>query len=601
MKKKYLLILLFICSFVFLIFPKNTHAAIYLDSYEREGLMHYPYSPEYGTTTESRLKYYKNHIYLQVEYGTWRTIGYDHFWLKNNNSGQLIRTWSESRAASKTTGEPFNVNGKTVYRRDSGWIDIGGAVPNKPTGYFYNSGTKYLYNFSGTSNGLATFSYDYSWTNGSKYEYVPSAGISASANDYITGFYYIIDQNPTTIVNASNGTHNTTGSIDVSSYILANKAYYIHIVSKSYTGLYSQQLNAVIQDNSLKRNVTLTKDSGIREITGTGSYYPGQKVTITATVMDSGFKWSKWLGTQNITSQTYSFVMANENVAYQATTTPYQYEITFNGNGATKGEMQPIKATYDDIVKLPPNSFLRDNVVCKYMGWNLNVEDNLLINDQASVKVSELVDALKIGNTGGQIPLFAIWDDAPVIKAEDRYISRVQADSGFITESEIINNIHVTDKEDGVIPKEQIKLLYFNTEDFKQAIGIYGISVNIHAFDTVGNESEFMIMVNIVDPEVKEEVEPNARFISLKYLDKPESEGGLYEDSIWRTGERYALLKKTLENELIDQEVAELKLFGFTLKKKRPGSGHYKTPPEETRYYDEEDIARLKKQYSDDF
>lgn len=108
-------------------------------------------------------------------------------------------------------------------------------------------------------------------------------------------------------------------------------------------------------------------------------------------------------------------------------------------------------------------------------------------------------------------------------------------------------------------------------------------------------------MVNIVDPEVKEEVEPNARFISLKYLDKPESEGGLYEDSIWRTGERYTLLKKTLENELIDQEVAELKLFGFTLKKKRPGSGHYKTPPEETRYYDEEDIARLKKQYSDDF
>lgn len=180
-------------------------------------------------------------------------------------------------------------------------------------------------------------------------------------------------------------------------------------------------------------------------------------------------------------------------------------------------------------------------------------------------------------------------------------IRRVQADSGFITESEIINNIHVTDKEDGVIPKEQIKLLYFDTEEIKQALEIYRISVNIHAFDSVGNESEFMIMVNIVDATVTKEIEANARFISLKYLDKPETKGGLYEDSIWKTGERYEILKSTLANELLDQEVTELKLFGFTLKKKRPGSGHYKIPPEETRYYDEEDTSRLKKQYADDF
>lgn len=45
------------------------------------------------------------------------------------------------------------------------------------------------------------------------------------------------------------------------------------------------------------------------------------------------------------------------------------------------------------------------------------------------------------------------------------------------------------------------------------------------------------------------------RSISLKYLDKPKTKGGLYEDSIWKTGERYEILKSTLVNELLDQVI----------------------------------------------
>ncbi|MBP7320293.1 MAG: hypothetical protein KA953_04455 [Lachnospiraceae bacterium] len=69
-----------------------------------------------------------------------------------------------------------------------------------------------------------------------------------------------------------------------------------------------------------------------------------------------------------------------------------------------------------------------------------------------------------------------------------------------------------------------------------------------------------MIMVNIVDATVTKEIEPNARFISLKYLDKPETKGGLYEDSIWKTGERYEILKSTLVNELLVQVIIKYHL-----------------------------------------
>ena len=69
-------------------------------------------------------------------------------------------------------------------------------------------------------------------------------------------------------------------------------------------------------------------------------------------------------------------------------------------------------------------------------------------------------------------------------------------------------------------------------------------SITYRAIDSVGNITEETITVYIVDNTPQEPLSGEGtyrvRFISGKYYDKPEEEGGLMKDSIWRTDPEYA-------------------------------------------------------------
>ncbi len=106
-----------------------------------------------------------------------------------------------------------------------------------------------------------------------------------------------------------------------------------------------------------QHTVTLNKGTGISSVTGAGTYYYGQSVTINATV-SSGYTWSNWSGTYNTTTKNYTFTMPDYDVTDKANatsdtsddgdTTPV-YQITCNqqsGSGGTSAFYEKYGVNY---------------------------------------------------------------------------------------------------------------------------------------------------------------------------------------------------------------------------------------------------------------
>ena len=80
-----------------------------------------------------------------------------------------------------------------------------------------------------------------------------------------------------------------------------------------------------------------------------------------------------------------------------------------------------------------------------FMGWSLeDGKDTFIPQWKAGDAVRNLV-----AEDGGEITLYAVWDDCPWIQAQDLYYTLEQAQSGFITEEEILSHATATDREDG--------------------------------------------------------------------------------------------------------------------------------------------------------
>ena len=325
MKKKLLFMIpLLLCGLFMFANHKETRAAIISENYSYTQPASCPYSVNYSVNTGARYRWIKingvNYIQIQAEVGTrYRNTpswaGTDYFWLFNDRLNQTFQTWSFVR---DLTGTPYSMYGTTVYRKETIWYTIEGEKPNKPTGYFSRNDAIYTFNVSGTANGTATYSHDYYHVRpGGGVNYVPVPGTSASAEDYITGFYYLINNSPTSVVTPTTpGVQlSENGIIDVSSAFKSGTLQYIHVVARSYTGKLSDCLDAPIQDASLLKTLTLNKDVGIDSVTGAGSYYPYQTVTINATPKE-GYAFASW--NKTINTKNYTFTMPNANITYTA-------------------------------------------------------------------------------------------------------------------------------------------------------------------------------------------------------------------------------------------------------------------------------------------
>ena len=194
-----------------------------------------------------------------------------------------------------------------------------------------------------------------------------------------------------------------------------------------------------------------------------------------------------------------------------------------------------------------------------FMGWSLEDGKDTFIPQW---KAGDIARNL-VAEDGGEITLYAVWDDCPWIQAQDLYYTLEQAQSGFITEEEILSHATATDREDGspILPGTNpapsdpevftsFTIPDYQAEEFINLQHDFATSENLTVVDHVGNKYVKQIMVHVTDTTpVKVKPEGKTRFISEKYFNLDHEHGGLEENSIWMTDADYhSALQKAFDN-----------------------------------------------------
>lgn len=274
------------------------------------------------------------------------------------------------------------------------------------------------------------------------------------------------------------------------------------------------------------------------------------------------------------------------------------YTFVFDGNGGT-GTVSDITVKYSGTLKLPANGFV--NGECLFLGWDHNsgaIEASYQPNN--TIKVANIVKASGLQyKDGAEITIYALWNAAPRIDAEDRYFSLAQAQSGYITMEELFQEVTAYDVEDGAIEiGDNFYIESYDSEIYKNfTIGGF-CSETFVAVDSTGYVTKKMIKVHIVDTTTRESSKSSkynyVRFISLKYLDYPEYDGGFLSNSIWRETDNYNYLKSVLSIQRVNPEIRTISVLGLNYSKEVPGTGEWNAPIAQEWYFTKADIDRVK-------
>ena len=236
-----------------------------------------------------------------------------------------------------------------------------------------------------------------------------------------------------------------------------------------------------------------------------------------------------------------------------------------------------------------------------FMGWALEDGKDTFI---PKWKAGDIVQNL-VAEDGGEITLYAVWDDCPWIQAQDLYYTLEQAQSGFITEEEILSHATATDREDGSpilpgtnpAPSDPEVFTSFTIPDYQESEFTnlqhdFATSENLTVVDHTGNTYVKQIMVYVVDTmPVVEKPEGKTRFISEKYFKLDHEHGGLEENSIWMTNlEYHAALQRAFDNLKNDTPEDEFLIPHETILEmkqyvKDHGIGNSKEPGALTEFY----------------
>ena len=241
-----------------------------------------------------------------------------------------------------------------------------------------------------------------------------------------------------------------------------------------------------------------------------------------------------------------------------------------------------------------------------FMGWSLeDGKDTFIPQWKAGDAVRNLV-----AEDGGEITLYAVWDDCPWIQAQDLYYTLEQAQSGFITEEEILSHATATDREDGspILPGTNpapsdpevftsFTIPDYQAEEFTNLQHDFATSENLTVVDHVGNTYVKQIMVHVTDTTPKKLIQMDltgvTRFINSKYYNKSFEEGGLEDNSIWKVDPEYkAALESALNNMDHDTPVETYVFSKETIKQMKQyvethGIGNSKEPDALNNFYNQ--------------
>lgn len=332
------------------------------------------------------------------------------------------------------------------------------------------------------------------------------------------------------------------------------------------------------------------KGNGIENITGDGEYYYEEEVTLEAYIK-TGYHWhisddchtdtgkyptgwtvtkegcgiDKFLDNTSYGSQKIKFIMPAHNVYLKADATNNSYTISFNNNGGT-GDMTPVSAIYDVPVTLPENTFTRTTEAgtSTFLYWQFNGNtyvDNTVVNNLTS-------------DFNGNVTLTAIWDDTPVITAQDRYFTVDDSQSGKITLEELLSTAKVTDDWDADIT-DKLTVKNYHPENYTQFKTDGAVKIVYTVTDNSGNIAEVSVMAYIVDTTaVEEEKNTYVRFIGPDYYQESYENGGLEDNSIWRNDPEYAaVLERAMRNRLsMTYSYNEAQFFNIPIKARKAAS-----------------------------
>ena len=240
-----------------------------------------------------------------------------------------------------------------------------------------------------------------------------------------------------------------------------------------------------------------------------------------------------------------------------------------------------------------------------FMGWALEDGKDTFI---PKWKAGDIVRNL-VAEDGGEITLYAVWDDCPWIQAQDLYYTLEQAQSGFITEEEILRHATATDREDGSpilpgtnpAPSDPEVFTSFTIPDYQAGEFTnlqhdFATSENLTVVDHTGNTYVKQIMVYVTDTTPKKITQMDltgvTRFINSKYYHKPYEEGGLEDNSIWKVDPEYrAALESALNNMDNDTPVETYVLSKETIKEIKKyvedhGIGNSREPDALNNFYE---------------
>lgn len=151
---------------------------------------------------------------------------------------------------------------------------------------------------------------------------------------------------------------------------------------------------------------------------------------------------------------------------------------------------------------------------------------------------------------------YAYWSSQPpIILAYDSYYSLEEAQNGKITEEELLTMAQAWDAEEGELHIGNHSGTIFGMEGFDGELFLNleqgaAVPVVYVAQDQAGNICRQTANVYVVDttPQILTISGSKVRFISKEYLECPDSQGGLMDQSIWKTEDFYEVLWHCVNN-----------------------------------------------------
>lgn len=357
----------------------------------------------------------------------------------------------------------------------------------------------------------------------------------------------------------------------------------------STSGTVAGNVNETLSAYRKSYRLNLTAADGIEGVSGEGVYKYGAQLTVNADVKN-GYHWhisddchtdtsvyatgwyasgsndiNTFLDGTSYNSQTMKFTMPGYDVNLAVRATNNSYTINFDPAGGT-GEMTPANAVYDVPVTLPANTFTRitEAGTSTFLYWKFkdnNYVDNSVVNNLTS-------------DFNGNVTLTAIWDDTPVITAQERYFTVEDSQSGRITLEELLSTAKVTDDLDADIT-DKLTVKNYHPDNYNQFKSDGSVKIVYTVTDNSGNKAEVSVMAYIVDTTaVEEEKNTYVRFIGPDYYQESYENGGLEDNSIWRNDPEYAaILERAMRNRLsMTYSYNEAQFFNIPIKAKKAAS-----------------------------